>query len=104
VNAATYVNVDVALHPRNGSPMLVIEGMILQRVGASWLVLVVVSMYSNIYMKESIRGFPNLCNYLLDFLYSAFERYCFWNSFFHCLATQEHGKQVVIIHHLYSNF
>jgi hypothetical protein len=53
VNAATYVNVDVALHPINGSPMLVIEGMALQRVGASWLVLVVVSMYSNIYMKRA---------------------------------------------------
>jgi len=25
VNGATYVNVDLALHPRNGSPMLVIE-------------------------------------------------------------------------------
>jgi hypothetical protein len=37
VNGATYVNVDVALHPRNGSPTLVIEGMALQRVGASWL-------------------------------------------------------------------
>ena len=29
MNGATYVNVDVALHPRNGSPMLVIEGMAL---------------------------------------------------------------------------
>ena len=39
MNGATYVNVDVALHPRNGSPMLVIEGMALQRAespGWSW--------------------------------------------------------------------
>jgi hypothetical protein len=53
VNGATYVNVDVALHPRNGSPMLVIEGMASQRVGVSWLVLVVFPMYSNIYMKRA---------------------------------------------------
>jgi hypothetical protein len=52
VNGATYVNVDVALHPRNGSPMLVIEGMPLETVGVSWLVLVVLSMYSDTYEEE----------------------------------------------------
>jgi hypothetical protein len=52
VNGATYVNVDVALHPRNGSPMLVIEGMFLERVGVSWLVLVVLSMYSDTYERS----------------------------------------------------
>ena len=60
MNGATYVNVDVALHPRNGSPMLVIEGMALQRVGVSWLVLVAVSIYSNIYTKKA-SGFFQIC-------------------------------------------
>ena len=52
MNGATYVNVDVALHPQNGSPMLVIEGTPLETVKVSWLVLVVLSKYSDIYEEE----------------------------------------------------
>ena len=52
MNGATYVNVDVALLPQNGSPMLVIEGTPLETVKVSWLVLVVLSKYSDIYEEE----------------------------------------------------